>query len=44
MLGDAKHPDQKPYAQTTHHPYAAGNHPLLPSGLLGPVVVKTISD
>jgi hypothetical protein len=45
MLGDAKHPDQKPYAQTTHHPYAAGqphaNDPLLASGLLGPVVVET---
>jgi hypothetical protein len=45
MLGDARHPDQKPYAQTTHHPYATGqphaNDPLLASGLLGPVVLKT---
>jgi hypothetical protein len=45
MLGDAKHPDQKPYAQTTHHPYAVGqpraSDPLITSGLLGPVVVKT---
>jgi len=45
MLGDARHPDQKPYAQTTHHPYATGqphaNDPLLASGLLGPVVVET---
>jgi hypothetical protein len=44
MIGDAKYPDQKPYAQTTHHPYAAGqphaNTPLLPSGLLGPVSVQ----
>jgi hypothetical protein len=44
MLGDAKHPDRKPYAQTTYHPYAAGqpraNDPLLASGLLGPVTVR----
>lgn len=47
MLGDAKRPDQKPYALTTHHPYAAGqphaNDPLLPSGLLGPVTVQKSS-
>ena len=35
MIGDAKFPDQR-YTQTTYRPYKA-DHPLLPSGLLGPV-------
>jgi len=35
MIGDARSPD-KTYTQTTYRPYEA-SHPLLPSGLLGPV-------
>ena len=35
MIGDAGSPD-KTYTQTTYRPYEAG-HPLLASGLLGPV-------
>ncbi len=44
MIGDAKFPE-KPYTQTTYRPFKA-DHPLLPSGLLGPVrleVAKTSS-
>jgi hypothetical protein len=41
MIGDARTPDRT-YTQTTYHPYQA-DHPLLPSGLLGPVRLTTSS-
>jgi hypothetical protein len=39
MIGDARNPDRA-YTQTTYRPYQA-DHPLLPSGLLGPVRLTT---
>jgi hypothetical protein len=41
MIGDARHPERT-YAQTTYRPYSP-DHPLLPSGLLGPVRLLTSS-
>lgn len=42
MIGDARFPD-KPYTQTTYHPYKP-DHPLLPSGLLGPVRIEVTEN
>jgi hypothetical protein len=42
MIGDARFPD-KPYTQTTYHPYKS-DHPLLPSGLLGPVRIEVTEN
>ena len=40
LIGDKRYPEDKRVAWTTFDPYQADS-PLLPSGLLGPVTLKT---
>ncbi len=42
MIGDAAEKDQPPFARSTYRPYKA-DHPLLPSGLLGPVTLEGVA-
>jgi hypothetical protein len=43
LIGDGKLPPEKRRTQTNSGMYYKGEHKLLPSGLLGPVTLQTMS-